>query len=62
MSDAAIDLLYAAYLPALPVVPRVSIVSYEKALAFHRQLGYAAPSGNTSGDVVAGLTLDKALR
>lgn len=62
MNDAAVDKLFAAYLPALPLVPRVSVVSYEKALAFHRELGYAGPAGNGYGEVVAGRALDRALR
>ena len=62
MSDASIDKLFAAYLPALPNQARVGVASYEKAVAFHRAIGYIAGSGNNYGDVVASYIIDKALR
>jgi hypothetical protein len=62
MSDASIDKLFEAYLPALPNQARVGVASYEKAVAFHRAIGYITGSGNNYGDVVASYILDRALR
>jgi NitT/TauT family transport system substrate-binding protein len=62
LSDASIDALFAAYVPTIPNQARVGVASYEKALAFHRQLGFVGPSGNTYADVVASGIIDKALR
>jgi len=62
MSDAAIDALFTAYLPTLPNQARVGVASYERALAFHRILGFVGPSGNNYGEVVASGIIDKALR
>jgi ABC-type nitrate/sulfonate/bicarbonate transport system substrate-binding protein len=62
LSDPAIDLLLAAYLPVLPQRPDVDPGSYEKALGFHQYTGFAAPSGNGYAQVVDAATLLKALR
>jgi ABC-type nitrate/sulfonate/bicarbonate transport system substrate-binding protein len=62
LSDSAIDLLLAAYLPVLPQQADIAANSYEKALQFHRLTGFAAPSGNAYRDVVDTTTLLKAMR
>jgi ABC-type nitrate/sulfonate/bicarbonate transport system substrate-binding protein len=62
LSDPAIDLLLAAYLPVLPQKPDIEPISYERALEFHRLTGFAGPSGNTYAEVVDAPTLLKALR
>jgi len=62
LSDAAIDLLLAAYLPVLPQQADIAANSYEKALQFHRLTGFAGPSGNLYQDVVDTTTLLKAMR
>ncbi len=60
LSDASIDALFAAYLPTIPNQARVGVASYEKALAFHRSLGFVGPNGNNFGDVVANNVIDRA--
>jgi NitT/TauT family transport system substrate-binding protein len=62
LDDATVDLLGESYFPVLPAQPRVSVVSYEKALTFHRVTGYAGATGETYADVVATSIIDKALR
>jgi ABC-type nitrate/sulfonate/bicarbonate transport system substrate-binding protein len=62
LSDPAIDLLLAAYLPVLPQRPDIEPISYERALEFHRLTGFAGPSGNTYAEVVDAATLLKAMR
>jgi ABC-type nitrate/sulfonate/bicarbonate transport system substrate-binding protein len=62
LSDPAIDLLLAAYLPVLPQQPDIEPISYERALEFHRLTGFAGPTGNTYAEVVDAPTLLKALR
>ena len=62
LSDPAIDLLLAAYLPVLPQEADIAANSYEKALQFHRLTGFAGPSGNNYADVVDTTTLLKAMR
>jgi NitT/TauT family transport system substrate-binding protein len=62
LSDPAIDLLLAAYLPVLPQEADIAANSYEKALQFHRLTGFAAASGNSYADVVDTTTLLKAMR
>lgn len=62
LSDPAIDQLLKVYLPVLPAQPRVGVATYEQALAFHRETGFAGPSGNAYRDVVALSTIDKAVR
>jgi NitT/TauT family transport system substrate-binding protein len=62
LSDPAIDLLLAAYVPVLPQQPDIASSSFEKALQFHRSTGFAAPGGNTYADVVDTATIAKAMR
>jgi NitT/TauT family transport system substrate-binding protein len=62
LSDPAIDLLLAAYLPVLPQEADIAANSYEKALQFHRLTGFAGPTGNSYADVVDTTTLLKAMR
>lgn len=62
LSDPAIDLLLAAYLPVLPHQADIAANSYEKALQFHRLTGFAGPTGNNYADVVDTTTLLKAMR
>jgi ABC-type nitrate/sulfonate/bicarbonate transport system substrate-binding protein len=62
LSDPAIELLMAAYLPVLPQRPDVDPTSYERALGFHQYTGFAAASGNSYAQVVDAATLLKALR
>jgi NitT/TauT family transport system substrate-binding protein len=62
LSDPAIDLLLAAYLPVLPHEADIAANSYEKALEFHRLTDFAGPSGNSYADVVDTTTLLKAMR
>jgi NitT/TauT family transport system substrate-binding protein len=62
LSDASIDALFTAYVPTIPNQARVGVASYEKALAFHRDLGFIGPNGNNYGDVVASGIIDRALR
>lgn len=62
MSDASTDKLFDAYLPILPNQARVGVAAYEKAVAFHRAIGYITGSGVNYGDVVASYIVDKALR
>lgn len=62
LSDVSIDALFTAYVPTIPNQARVGVASYEKALAFHRELGFVGPNGNNYGDVVASGIIDKALR
>lgn len=62
LSDASIDALLAAYLPVLPRNADIAAGSYEKALQFHRETGFAGPSGNTFADVVDSTTMLKAQR
>lgn len=61
MSESSIDKLFDAYLAALPNQARVGVASYEKAVAFHRAIGYIGSNGNAYGDVVVTYILDKAL-
>jgi ABC-type nitrate/sulfonate/bicarbonate transport system substrate-binding protein len=61
LNDAAIAALLAAYLPVLPQQPDIAANNYEKALDFHRIVGFAAPSGNTFADVVDAATIIRAL-
>ena len=52
LDDETIGKLTSAYLPALPMTPKVEPAAFRKALEFHRYTGYAAPSGNAFADVV----------
>jgi len=61
LSDAALDALLAAYLPALPTQPSVPANNYEKSLQFHRLTGFAGPTGNTYAEVVSAPTIIRAL-
>jgi NitT/TauT family transport system substrate-binding protein len=62
MSDASVDLLFDAYLPTLPNQARVGVAQYERAVAFHRAIGYVGTTGVNYGEVVASGIIDKALR
>lgn len=62
LNDAAIDALFAAYLPIVPNQARVGVASYERAVAFHRRIGMIPPSGNTYAEVVASGIIDQALK
>jgi ABC-type nitrate/sulfonate/bicarbonate transport system substrate-binding protein len=61
LDDAATAQLMAAYLPVLPLVPRISPAAYAKSLNFHQVTGYAGPTGNTYGEVVDFALINKAI-
>lgn len=62
MSDAAVDALFAAYLPVIANQARVGVAGYEKAVAFHREIGMIAPGSDSYGEVVDSAVVDQALR
>jgi ABC-type nitrate/sulfonate/bicarbonate transport system substrate-binding protein len=62
MNDPSIDALFAAYLPVIPNQARINVAGYERAVAFHRQVGMIAAGGDAYGDVVASGIVDRALR
>jgi NitT/TauT family transport system substrate-binding protein len=62
LSDPAIDLLLAAYLPVIPQQADIDPTSYAKALRFHRITGFATQTGNEYADIVDRSVLLKAMR
>jgi ABC-type nitrate/sulfonate/bicarbonate transport system substrate-binding protein len=62
LSDVAINALLTSYIPVLPQQPSIAADSYEKALQFHRQTGFAGPTGNAYADVIDSNTISKAIR